>query len=550
MKTATQWRAGSASDPGLQRSINEDRVLVDEARGIFLVVDGLGGHAAGEIAAETAVHAIDETLSGTTPIDEEQIRFAITSANNRIFEQAGSDPALRGMACVLTLAVATGDRLLVGHVGDSRLYLLWNGKLRKITSDHSPVGELEDHGDINEAEAMQHPRRNEVFRDVGSYRREPDDPEFIEIKSIPFRPDAAVLLCSDGLSDLLTSAQITRLMERYSGNPGRIAAYLVEAANAAGGRDNISVIFIPGPEFIGSESDTLSDARPRHATTRMRGGKAGFSNVLRNILLLFGGMLIGLFLWRVIDRYANQAVPRQEVPAVHVPRDIAVNSADSLGIIKALAGAQPGDSIKVPPGEYLGPIVLKDRITIIAIIARQAVLHNDPASTTDPGVVILARGVNDARVKGLRVTGDETHPLRTGLLIDNSSIEAEDLDVSGAIDSAIRIEGDSHPLVLGNYLHGNSGTGVIIRAPSVPRLVGNRISENGLAAGSLHAGVEIDSASEPVLQHNEIVDNGLLPVFPAALNDEIRAKNTIEAARPSKPKPIARPSKSPAAAKV
>ena len=200
---AIQWRAGSASDPGLQRSINEDRLLVDEARGIFMVVDGLGGHAAGEVAAEIAVRVIDEKLSAATTIDEAQIRAAITAANNTIFEQANSDPALHGMACVLTIAVASGDRFLVGHVGDSRLYSLWNGKLRKVTSDHSPVGELEDNGEITEDQAMQHPRRNEVFRDVGSYRREMDAPEFIEVRSIPFRSDGALLLCSDGLSDLV-----------------------------------------------------------------------------------------------------------------------------------------------------------------------------------------------------------------------------------------------------------------------------------------------------------------------------------------------------------
>ena len=158
--------------------------------------------------------------------------------------------------------------------------------------------------------------------------------------------------------------------------------------------------------------------------------------------------------------------------------------------------------------------------------------------------------MNDARIKGLRVSGDELHPLKTGLLIDNSNIEAEDLDISGAIDSAIRIDGDSHPLLLGNYLHGNSGTGVIIRAPSVPRLVGNRISENGRVAGSLHAGVEIDTASEPVLQHNEIVDNGLLPAFPPALDHEIRARNLIEASRPEKPKPVKHPALAPPANKA
>src|SRR5581483_10452524 len=91
----------------------------------------------------------------------------------RIFEEAASNELWRGMACVLTLAVIEGDKVTVGHVGDSRLYLTWNGAIRKLTPDHSPVGEREDAGELTEAEAMAHPRRHEVFRDVGSRRRYP-----------------------------------------------------------------------------------------------------------------------------------------------------------------------------------------------------------------------------------------------------------------------------------------------------------------------------------------------------------------------------------------
>ncbi len=134
------------------------------------------------------------------------------------------------MACVLTLAVMEDDRVIVGHVGDSRLYLMWNGALRKLTSDHSPVGEREDRGELTELEAMQHPRRHEVFRDVGSRRREPDDAEFVEMKEFLFKPDAAILLCSDGLSDLVTSAEMCEIIERYDGDPAE------GGARSGGGR--------------------------------------------------------------------------------------------------------------------------------------------------------------------------------------------------------------------------------------------------------------------------------------------------------------------------
>ena len=109
---------------------------------------------------------------------------------------------------MLTVAVLEDGSAVVGHVGDSRLYQIRRGEIRKITHDHSPVGEREDNRELTEAEAMRHPRRNEVFRDVGSEEHAPDDADFIEIQRIPFEPDCALLLCSDGLSDQVPSAEI------------------------------------------------------------------------------------------------------------------------------------------------------------------------------------------------------------------------------------------------------------------------------------------------------------------------------------------------------
>lgn len=306
MRTAAAWRAGVATDPGLQRSVNEDRALVDDGLGMFLVVDGLGGHAAGERAAETAARAITGHLESAALEDrrdiEENIRRAITEANNQIYLLAQQNEECYGMACVLTLAVADEDRVTVGHVGDSRLYLIWNGNLRKLTSDHSPVGEQEEHGQLSEEEAMQHPRRNEVFRDVGSQPHESDDPQFIETRTFRFRQDAALLLCSDGLSDVLTSSEISAIIERYDGDPDGTARQLVEAANQAGGKDNISVVFVAGAEFLGSDSNTLVEVRRRHAATRLRETKSRWRAVFRNVLLLMAGMILGVLLWIAIER--------------------------------------------------------------------------------------------------------------------------------------------------------------------------------------------------------------------------------------------------------
>ena len=255
---------------GRVRTDNQDRCYVDDALGIFLVVDGLGGHAAGEKAAETAVEVIRSELAKPGADPRHRVRAAITEANNRIYDLAEENEAWRGMACVLTLAVMADDRVVVGHVGDSRLYLIWNGAIRKLTSDHSPVGEREDRGELTEQEAMQHPRRNEVFRDVGSRRREPDEEEFIEMKEFLFKPDAAILLCSDGLSDLVTSAEMTESIERYDGDPDKVVEDLVDRANQAGGTDNVTAVFVAGSEFLGTGSPAMTEARMRHSVTKAR----------------------------------------------------------------------------------------------------------------------------------------------------------------------------------------------------------------------------------------------------------------------------------------
>ncbi len=272
MNAVLGCRAGAASDPGFVRSNNEDRVYTDESAGIFLVVDGIGGQAAGEMAAQTAADVISRYLIE----NEADVCAAITAANNEIYRLSREREEWHGMACVLTLAVAQEDRITVGHVGDSRLYLVWNGTIRKITSDHSLVGELEDSGQLTEAEAMAHPKRNEVFRDVGSRPREATDGEFIEVRSFPFRPSAALLLCTDGLSDALTAAEINDIVQRYSGDAAVVAQELVDAANRMGGKDNISVIFVAGPEFAG-------DRRMRNSATQVREVKSWWRRLLNRI---------------------------------------------------------------------------------------------------------------------------------------------------------------------------------------------------------------------------------------------------------------------------
>src|SRR5438045_1263361 len=215
----TMLRCAGASDAGLVRGNNEDAYWMDADRGIFLVVDGIGGQAAGEKASAIAVERVRARLERPTGGTEQRIREAITIANNEILRAAESNEEWKGMACVLTLAVLENGSAVVGHVGDSRLYQIRGGEIRKVTHDHSPVGEREDAGELREDDAMRHPRRNEVYRDVGSEEHSPDDAGFIEVQRIPFDGASALLLCSDGLSDQVGSAEIRAGGEVRAGEP-------------------------------------------------------------------------------------------------------------------------------------------------------------------------------------------------------------------------------------------------------------------------------------------------------------------------------------------
>jgi serine/threonine protein phosphatase PrpC len=299
MGVTARWRSAVATDPGLVRTLNEDRCFTDDDRGVFLVVDGLGGHAGGEIAADLAVDTIRLALLNNTGPASWRIRSAIVEANNVIHKAADANPAWYGMSCVLTLAVVEDNRVTIGHVGDSRLYLIWNGAIRKLTSDQSPVGEQEEAGALTESEAMRHPRRHEVFTDVGSRHRQIHD-DFIQMRELEFKPEAALLICSDGLSDLLTTAEILSIVECYDGRPESVPQALIDAALEAGGRDNVSVIFVAGSEFLGSRSTRMVAARHRLSITRARSTPAAQPAPVRRksrwlmagLVLLFG-LLVG-----------------------------------------------------------------------------------------------------------------------------------------------------------------------------------------------------------------------------------------------------------------
>lgn len=228
--------AGWATDVGLVRAANEDSYLVDDALGVFAVADGMGGHAAGEIASSTAVEALRAALARG-----DDVVTAVLDANAEVFSRAHRQQSLAGMGTTLTVAVTEGGRhLRLGHVGDSRAYLLRDGVLDRLTDDHSMVEELLRAGRITAEEAAVHPQRNIVTRAIGI---SPLDLE-VDTRLVEVTAGDRVMLCSDGLSGLTTASELQSLLDDRTCSPQEAATRLVDLALAHGGDDNVTVVVI------------------------------------------------------------------------------------------------------------------------------------------------------------------------------------------------------------------------------------------------------------------------------------------------------------------
>ena len=225
---------GSATDTGLHRGNNEDAYLVDVEHVVFAVADGMGGHRGGEVASRTAIEALRAAIAAGLPVHD-----AIVQANTAVIERASGDQELTGMGTTLTAVVVAGGRqLLIGHVGDSRAYLLQGGAMRRITNDHSLVEELLREGRLTAEQAESHPRRAIVTRALGVERTVEVDLYTVEVAA-----GDRLLICSDGLTTMVRDRDIERLA-RSETDPQRTAEILVDAANRAGGEDNTSVVIV------------------------------------------------------------------------------------------------------------------------------------------------------------------------------------------------------------------------------------------------------------------------------------------------------------------
>ena len=318
-----------ATDAGKVRANNEDALLVGEGRDetLFVVADGIGGFEAGEVASRIAVDVLKELEPGSS------FEAAINEANRRILAVGRGDERLSGMGTTVVAVRFGGTReepvAEVAHVGDSRAYLLRGGNLRPVTEDHSLVAELVRSGDLTRDQAAEHPQKNLITRALGA-----DEEVEVDTAVLPVEAGDRLLLCSDGLSDMVPETRIGELLAEAPGDPEKPARSLVSAALDAGGADNVTVIVIdvkqeeeapreersgdthemppvglsgeraatrpPAQRPPGKRSERPTDAsvrrKPQTRRKRKRGGFGGFVRGLAVVLVVLVG-LTPAYLW-------------------------------------------------------------------------------------------------------------------------------------------------------------------------------------------------------------------------------------------------------------
>ena len=302
---AVSLNLAGETNTGLVRTNNEDQYIVEKIWGnaavLAVVIDGLGGYEGGEVAASIAKDKIQNYIvNSNNGASIEVLKQAVTTANNAIYEAANADPRYYKMGCVLTAAIidTKNKRVSVAHVGDTRMYGFCKGMLEKISHDHSLVGRMEEMGDLTEAEAMNHPDRNIVDRVLGHRLHLSSDINFIETQEFDLAPNATFLLCSDGLTDMISSTMIEGVLNCNVALKEKANA-LIQAALNDVGKDNVTVVLVEY-QSDEAESDSILEGGQDHvisediATDDKDKGK---QNPIWKYVLLsaLAGLVVGVF---------------------------------------------------------------------------------------------------------------------------------------------------------------------------------------------------------------------------------------------------------------
>jgi serine/threonine protein phosphatase PrpC len=339
----------AVTDAGRRRRHNEDAYVCEPP--LFAVADGIGGAQAGEVASSLAAAAVRDDPSNGGVDGRDRVDALIQEANRRVYQRQSQDASVSGMGTTMTVALVEDAQVWIGHVGDSRAYLVRGGRLEQLTEDHSLVAELVRSGRLSPEEAEDHPQRSVVTRALGT------DPDVdVDTFSVEARPGDLFLLCSDGLTTMVADDGILAEIDRHRENLRAAAKALVRAANRGGGEDNITIVFfeiagdaddgertvsLPPPQAVDDE-ETLDELRgvPVVSTTDGRGAKK--QHPLRRRVVLAAILLVAILvasafaiwsLWRshFVGAEANghvavyQGVPWNIAGNVHLYRTVYVS---------------------------------------------------------------------------------------------------------------------------------------------------------------------------------------------------------------------------------
>jgi hypothetical protein len=312
----------------------------------------------------------------------------------------------------------------------------------------------------------------------------------VDIVTVPIEADAALLLCSDGLSDLVPAGTISAVATRYAGDPRRVVQGLIEAANQAGGKDNITVVFVEGEAFGAmSAAATTAPAAPRQSRAGLLGVRAA---VVAFLLAVAGYALVraGVVHW------PSDAVPLPTLGTLTGVVVVEPGGSISAAVEQAAAGTQ----VIVEPGEYLELLKLKAGIRVVSRVPRGATLRM-PVGTPEGAAAVVARDVVGAELAGFRIVGDARTPLGVGVLVERADVSLVDLEVLGAMTAAVELGTGSAGSVVGVDAHDNPGAGLVIRSGASSRISHSGFTKNGMSE-RISAPVIVEAGARVRLEQN------------------------------------------------
>lgn len=417
------------TDPGRVRTNNEDVFIAEKLTGghyqLAAVIDGVGGYEGGEIAAALTREVILAELGSIGADIQGQLYLAMRIANEEVLAKKLENAQWSQMACVATVVVTDSENHMFHyiHVGDTRLYLFRDRSLIKITHDQSQVGFLEDSGRLSEAAAMQHPRRNQINQALGLQSLDAEAEDYFECGTSPFLPGDLLLVCSDGLTDMIDRQAISGVLSS-EGTLAVKAEQLVSLANQAGGKDNVTVVLaasvkeapsadqrdaaaVVSPVFEqGAAPVTVTPPHPSRDTKVTGNYRSGISRRWLILLVTLGFCLAISALWFCLapggSKQLAGAGPAKQQAAPLSPQERQLT---------LLLSSLKGDTLNIPAGKFSGPVILTrplliNRDSLVINPAAGLVLQSAP-SYHGPAL-ILGQGCKYISIRQLVIKGFDT----------------------------------------------------------------------------------------------------------------------------------------------